>query len=126
MRELDGESVLMRIFIGESDKYQGKPLYQVLVEMLRSEKIAGATVLRGISGFGARSCLHTAHILRLSQDLPMVIEAVDTEENMDRILPEIEKVMGDGLITVEKVKVLRYSALPVGEVDLQSKSETQY
>jgi len=126
VRELDGESVLMRIFIGESDKYQGKPLYQVLVEMLRSEKIAGATVLRGISGFGARSCLHTAHILRLSQDLPMVIEAVDTEENMDRILPEIEKVMGDGLITVEKVKVLRYSALPVGEVDLQSKSETQY
>ena len=125
MRELNGESVLMRIFIGESDKYQGKPLYQVLVEMLRSEKIAGATVLRGISGFGARSCLHTAHILRLSQDLPMVIESVDTEENIDRILPEIEKVMGDGLITVEKVKVLRYSALQLGEMDLQSKSENQ-
>lgn len=110
MRELDGESVLMRIFIGESDKYEGKPLYQLLVEMLRCEKVAGATVLRGISGFGASSHLHTAHILRLSQDLPMVIEAVDTQENIDRILPEVEKVMKGGLITVEKVKVLRYSA----------------
>lgn len=110
MRELDGESVLMRIFIGESDRYQGKPLYQLLVEMMRSEKIAGATVLRGILGYGARSHLHTTHILRLSQDLPMVIEAVDTQENIDRILPQIEKIMGGGLITVEKVKVLRYSA----------------
>jgi hypothetical protein len=110
MRELDGESLLMRIFIGESDKHQGKPLYQVLVEMLRSEKIAGATVLRGISGFGASSLLHTAHILRLSQDLPMVIEVVDTQENIDRILPHVEKVVEGGLITMEKVKVLRYSA----------------
>ena len=110
MRELDGESVLMRIFVGESDKYQGRPLYHVLVEMLRSKKIAGATVLRGILGYGARSHLHTAHILRLSQDMPMVIEVVDTQENIDRVLPEIEKVLEGGLITVEKVRVLRYSA----------------
>lgn len=110
MRELDGESILMRIFIGESDKYQGKPLYHMLVEMLRSEKIAGATVLRGILGYGARSHLHTAHILRLSQDMPMVIEVVDTQENIDRVLPEIEKLLEGGLITVEKVRVLRYSA----------------
>lgn len=110
MRELDGESVLMRIFIGESDRYQGKPLYHVLVEMLRSEKIAGATVLRGILGYGARSHLHTAHILRLSQDMPMIIEVIDSQDNIDRVLPEIEKLMEGGLITVEKVRVLRYSA----------------
>jgi len=112
MRELNGESMLIRIFIGESDKYQGKPLYQALVEMLRHEKIAGATVLRGILGFGARSHLHTAHILRLSQDMPIIIEIIDSQENIDRVLPEIEKMMGDGLITEEKVKVLRYEAKP--------------
>ena len=110
MRQLYGESVLMRIFIGESDKHHGKPLYQELVETLRREKIAGATVFRGILGYGARSHLHTAHILRLSQDMPVVIEVVDTQEHIDRLLPEIEKLIGDGLITVENVKVLRYSA----------------
>ncbi|MDP4279696.1 MAG: DUF190 domain-containing protein [Dehalococcoides mccartyi] len=110
MRKLNGESALIRIFIGESDKYQGKPLYQALVEMLRQEKIAGTTVLRGIMGFGAGSHLHTAHILRLSQDMPIVVEAVDSQENIDRILPEVEKMMGDGLITLEKVKVLKYAA----------------
>ena len=110
MRDLNGTSVLMRIFIGESDRYQGKPLYQAIVEMLRREKIAGATVFRGITGYGARSCLHTAHILRLSQDMPIVIEVVDTQEHIDGIMPEIEKIIGDGLITIEKVTVLHYSA----------------
>ena len=110
MRKLNGKSVLMRIFIGESDKQQGKPLYQALVEMLRREKIAGTTVLRGILGFGAKSHLHTAHILRLSQDLPIVIEVVDSQENIDRVLPEVEKMMGDGLLTLEEVKVLKYAA----------------
>lgn len=110
MRKLNGESILIRIFIGESDKYEGKPLYQALTELLRREKIAGATVLRGILGFGARSHLHTAHILRLSQDMPIVIECVDSRENIDRVLPEIEQMMGDGLITEEKVKVLHYEA----------------
>jgi PII-like signaling protein len=110
MRKLDGEQVLLRIFIGESDKYQNKPAYQVLVELLRREKMAGATVLRGILGFGASSHMHTAHILRLSQDLPVVIEAVDSQEHIDRVMPQIEGVIGDGLITVEKVRVLRYTA----------------
>ena len=110
MRELSGKSILMRIFIGESDKHQGKPLYQLLVEMLKRENLAGATVLRGILGFGAKSHLHTAHILRLSQDMPIVIEAVDTQEHIERVLPEVEKLMGDGLITIEDVQVLRYVA----------------
>ncbi len=110
MRKITGESTLIRIFIGESDKYQGKPLYQALVEMLRHEKIAGATVLRGILGFGAHSHLHTAHILRLSQDMPIIIEVVDSRDDIARVLPEIEKMIGDGLITEEKVRVLRYEA----------------
>lgn len=108
IRELDGASVLMRIFIGESDKFNCRPLYQFLVEMFRREKLAGVTVLRGISGFGARSHLHTANILRLSQDLPIVVEVVDSKENIDRILPKVEQVMEDGLITIENVRVLRY------------------
>lgn len=110
MRQLNGDSVLVRILIGESDTHQGKPLYQVLVEMMKGEKIAGATVVRGILGFGASSHLHAAHILRLSQDLPIVIEAVDSQENIDRIMPKIESMIGDGLITQEKVKVLYYRA----------------
>ena len=108
MIELNGEHVLLRIYIGESDRLDGKPLYQALVEMLRREKISGATVLRGILGYGARSHLHTANILRLSQDLPIIIEVVDSQEAIDRILPQIEKVIGDGLITIEKIRVLRY------------------
>lgn len=125
MRELSGESVLMRIFIGDANRYRGKPLYQVIIEMLRSEKIAGATVLRGITGFGANSLLHTTHILRLSQDLPIVIEVVDTQENIDRILPEIEKVMEDGFITIEKVRVLRYSARQPGSGPLKKEAGNQ-
>jgi uncharacterized protein len=108
MTELSGEQVLLRIFMGESDRMGNKPLYQFLVEMLRKDKIAGATVIRGISGFGARSTLHTANILRLSQDLPIIIEVVETAENINRVLPEIEKNIGDGLITMEKVRVIRY------------------
>ena len=110
MRKLNGEQVLMRIFIGESDKHKDRPLYRVLVEMLRREKLAGTTVLRGILGFGAKSHLHTANILRLSNDLPIVVETIDSQENIDRILPEVEQMMGDGLITIEKVRVLRYQA----------------
>jgi len=109
MRVLDGEQVLMRIFIGEADKHAGRPLYQVLVELLKREKLAGATVQRCILGFGAKSHLHAAHLLRLSQDLPIVLETVDTQENIDRILPEIDRLVGEGLITLEKVRVLRYA-----------------
>jgi uncharacterized protein len=108
MRELSGEQVLARVFIGESDKLDGKPLYQALIEMIRHERISGATVIRGILGFGASSHVHTANILRLSQDLPIIIEIIDTQENIDRVLPKIEASMGGGLITMEKVRVLRY------------------
>lgn len=113
MRVLSGDQVLMRIFIGEADKCDGRPLYQALVELLRGERIAGATVLRAVLGFGAKSHLHTAHILRLSQDLPIVIEVVDSQENIDRVLPRIDEIVKEGLVTMEKVRVLRYA--PVGE-----------
>ncbi|MFC1910728.1 DUF190 domain-containing protein [Chloroflexota bacterium] len=109
MKEMSGEHVLLRILLGESDKLDGKPTYQALVEMLHHEKIRGATVLRGITGYGAHSHPHTANILRLSQDLPIVIEVVDAQENIERVLPQIEQGMRGGLITMEKVHVLKYS-----------------
>ena len=108
MPELNGEQVLLRIYIGESEKHNGKPSYQALVEMLRHEKISGATVLRGILGYGAHSHPHTTNILRLSQDLPVIVEVVDSQENIDRVLPQIEQIARSGLITMEKVQVLRY------------------
>ena len=109
MRVLSGEQVLMRIFIGESDKAGPRPLYQALVEMFRREKLAGTTVLRGIEGFGAKSHLHTTHLLRLSQDLPIVIEVVDSQDNIDRVMPQVAQMVGEGLITMEKVRVIRYA-----------------
>lgn len=105
---LEGEGKLLRIFIGESDKWHGKPLYQAIVEHLRSEGIAGATVVRAIEGFGARSRLHTSRLLRLSEDLPLVIEVVDTEENVRRVLPILDDMMMDGLVTLERVEVVTY------------------
>jgi PII-like signaling protein len=108
MKELQGQQILMRIFIDEQDKYQKKPLYQAVVDMLRKEKLAGATVLRGIAGFGAKSHMHSAHLLALSQNLPMVIECVDARENIDRIMPKIDEMVTDGLVTLENVEVVRY------------------
>jgi PII-like signaling protein len=107
-----GEGKLLRVFIGESDLHGGKPLYQALVERVRAEGLAGATVLRGIEGFGASSHLHTSRILRLSEDLPIVVEIVDTTENVDRILPVVDEMVGDGMVTVERVEVLTYRATP--------------
>lgn len=101
---------LLRIFIGESDTHEGKPLYRAIVETLRKQGLAGATVLRGIEGFGKSSRLHTAHILRLSEDLPMVIECVDSNENIERILPTLEAMIEDGLVTIERVDVRVYRA----------------
>jgi PII-like signaling protein len=109
MRVLDGEQVLMRIFVGEDDRHESQPLYRALVELFRKEKLAGATVLRGILGFGAKSHLHTAHLLRLSQDLPIVIEVVDSQEHIDRVLPVVDEMVKEGLVTMEKVRVLRYA-----------------
>ena len=109
MRVLEGQQVLMRIFIGEADRHNGKPLHQVLLKLLQQEKVAGATVLRGISGFGAKSHMHTAHLLSLSQDLPMIIEVVDSQENIDRVMDAIDEIVSEGLITLEKVNVVRYA-----------------
>ena len=101
---------LLRIFIGESDVHEGRPLYQAIVETLRRQGLAGATVLRGIEGFGKSSRLHTAHILRLSEDLPIVIECVDTPEKVEAVLPALEQMIGDGLVTLERVEVRVYRA----------------
>ena len=103
-----GERTLMRIFIGESDKYHGKPLYEALVEALRAKGLAGATVLRGVAGFGASSTVHTDKILRLSLDLPLIIEIVETEEAIQSILPVLDEMIGGGLITLERARVIMY------------------
>jgi|SRR5215468_8682882 len=109
MRKLDGEQVLMRIFIGESDKWERRPLYVALVELFRAKGLAGATVLRGVAGFGPSSVLHTAGVLKLSADLPLIIEVVDSQEHLEAVLPEVDRMMSGGLITMEKVRVLRYA-----------------
>jgi PII-like signaling protein len=108
--KLEGEGKLLRIFIGESDKHGRKPLYQAIVEMLREEGMAGATVLRGIEGFGATSHLHTARILRLSEDLPIVIEVADTAERIEAIMPKIDEMVTEGMVTLERVEVVSYRA----------------
>lgn len=102
------DAMLLRIFIGQDDKYQGRPLYETIVLKSREQHLAGATVLRGPMGFGHSSRLHTAKILRLSEDLPIVIEIVDEEGKIKGFLPELEKMMGSGLVTLEKVQVLQY------------------
>ncbi len=100
--------LLLRIFIGEDDTYRGKPLYEHIVMEAKKRKLAGATVIRGIMGFGAKSHLHTAKLLRISDDLPMIIEIVDAEEKIREFLPYLDEVVQDGLITLENVRVIRY------------------
>ena len=109
MRVLDGEQVLVRIFIGESDKWHHQPLFHAILERLRKEGFAGATVFQGVAGFGARSVLHTAHLLRLSEDLPIVIEVVDTTERVERLIPILDEMVSEGLVTLEKARVLKYA-----------------
>ncbi|HEX9771911.1 MAG TPA: DUF190 domain-containing protein [Steroidobacteraceae bacterium] len=108
--QIPTDALLLRIFLGESDRCNGKPLYEAIVLRARELHVAGATVLRGPMGYGHHSRLHTAKILRLSVDLPMVVEIVDREEAIEAFLPELERLMGggSGLVTLEKVKVLRY------------------
>jgi hypothetical protein len=108
--QIPTDAVLLRIFLGESDRWEHKPLYEALVLKARELHLAGATVLRGPMGFGKASRLHTAKILRLSMDLPLVIEIVDSEEKINSFLPELDKMLGGGLVTLEKVKVLHYRA----------------
>ncbi|PAV13255.1 hypothetical protein ASJ81_00910 [Methanosarcina spelaei] len=106
----ESTAILLRIFIGESDHYKGKPLYMYIVEMLKAEGIAGATVFRGIAGFGKHSRIHTTSILRLSTDMPILIEVSDLEENIERIRPKLDEVINQGLITEEKVKIVFYGS----------------
>jgi PII-like signaling protein len=104
------DAMLLRIFIGEDDKHAGRPLYEAVVLKAREVHLAGATILRGPMGFGHSSRLHTAKILRLSEDLPIVIEIVDSEEKIRAFLPLLDTMMASGLVTLEKVQVLRYGA----------------
>ena len=112
MHGFEGERVLMRIHIGERDKWHGKPLYEAIVMLLRERHYAGATVFRGIMGFGPTARLHSDKVLRLSVDLPLVIECVDTEEKINAILPELDTMIGGGLITLEKARVITYRGEP--------------
>src|SRR5438874_2506082 len=108
--QIPHEAVVLRIFIGESDRFDHHPLYEAIVLKAREAHLAGATVLRGPMGFGKSSRLHTAKILRLSMDLPMVIEIVDSEDKIQAFLPTLDAMMGGGLLTMEKVKVIDYRA----------------
>ena len=110
--KLEGEGTLLRIYIGELDKWHHEPLYEAIVLRARERGLAGATVLRGPMGFGAHSRLHTAKILRLSEDLPVIIEIVDKEEKIQAFLPELDTMISDGLVTLEKVRVIIYRAKP--------------
>ncbi len=112
MTRLEGEGQLLRVFIGEADTWHGKPLYESIVQKAREEGLAGATVTRGIEGFGASSHLHSARILRLSEDLPLVVEIVDTEEHIARVLPILDEMVGDGMVTLEKVHIITYRGTP--------------
>lgn len=104
------DGYLLRVFIGESDRWHGRPLYEAIVMKARELHLAGATVLRGPMGFGATSRLHTAKILRLSEDLPMVIEIVDSEEKIDELLVHVDEMVQEGLVTIERVRVIKYRA----------------
>jgi PII-like signaling protein len=111
MRVLDGEQFLVRIFLGDSAKWHHQPLHRALLERLRAEGFAGATVFRGVAGFGAASVIHTINLVDLSADLPVVIEVVDDQEHVDRLLPILDEMLtGGALVTVEKARVLRYAS----------------
>ena len=105
---LPNEGLLLRIFVGESDLHEGQPVYERIVHKARELGLAGATVLRGIMGYGAASRIHTARLLRLSEDLPIVIEIVDTEERIEQLLPFLDEVVEEGLVTTERVQILTY------------------
>ena len=103
-----GEGLLARIFIGESDRWEGAPLYEAIVQRAREKGLAGATVLRGIEGYGAHNFIHTARIQRLAEDLPIVIEIVDQKEKVEAFLPELDEMVAEGLVTLEPVQVILY------------------
>lgn len=105
---LPTEAMLLRVFIGESDKHQGRPLYELIVQEARKRGLAGATVLRGVLGFGANSRIHSSRILRLSEDLPIVVEIIDSEKNIREFLPDLDRMISEGLITLERAEVIIY------------------
>jgi len=105
---LEGEQTLMRIHIGESDRWQRSPLYEALLRLFREEGFSGVTVLRGVGGYGSASRYHTEKVLRLSQDLPIVLEVVESSERIEKILPKLDEMIGGGMITLEKVRVILY------------------
>lgn len=107
---LEGDGILLRIYINETDKYKGTSLSQVIVEFLRENGIAGATIIHGTTGFGAHSTIHTKEALKLSEDLPVIIETVDTSDKLDKIFPELEEMIKEGLIITQKVHVRKYVA----------------
>lgn len=107
--KIEGQGRELRIYLGESDHYGGKPLYQAIVQMMKKEGLAGVTVIRGIEGFGANSRIHTANILRLSEDLPMVIVTVDSQSKIDKVLPRLNEMVTEGLITIHDVDVIKYT-----------------
>jgi PII-like signaling protein len=107
-QKFEGERTLMRIHIGESDKWHGKPLHEAIVELLRKDGFSGVTVLRGVAGYGSSSVYHTDKLLRLSQDLPIILEVIETQERIDLMLPRLDEMVDGGLITLEKVRVILY------------------
>jgi uncharacterized protein len=108
--KIEGTGLLARIYVGESDTWHGRPLYEVILHLLRERGLAGATVIRGIEGFGAKQHLHTTRILSLSTDLPVLIEVVDQEDRVRGVLPELDAMVHEGLITLERVEVIAYRA----------------
>lgn len=108
--KIPAEGKLLRIFIGEQDRWQGQPLYEAIVHLAKKEGMAGATAIKGFLGFGCKSRMHTAKLLRLSEDLPIVIELVDSEEKINKFLPHLDEMVKEGLITLEKVNVIKYQA----------------
>ena len=108
--KIPAEGKLLRIFIGEQDKWHGQPLYEAIIHLAKKEKMAGATALKGFMGFGAKSHMHTTKLLRLSEDLPIVIEIVESEEKINQFLPQLDEMVKDGLITLEKAHVIMYRA----------------
>jgi uncharacterized protein len=115
MQGLPGHRMLMRIHIGERDKHEGRPLYEAIVRLLRDRHYAGATVIRAVMGFGASARLRTERVLDLSLDLPIVVECVETEERIQAILPALDRMIGGGLITLERVHVITYRPGTAGE-----------
>jgi PII-like signaling protein len=108
--KIEGTGLLARIYVGESDTWHGRPLYEAIVHLLRERGLAGATAIRGVEGFGAKQHRHTARILSLSTDLPVLIEVVDQEDRLRAVLPELDGMVSDGLITLERVEIIAYRA----------------